>query len=78
MNFRLCLVISVFCVVLSIHHETEAKAILDFFFDTSKFQNNYYNNYHHRQPVEAPRPVGGKERFKQICNVIHGIGDCYA
>lgn len=80
MNLRLSSIIFVLCVILlTIHHETEAKAILDFFFDTSKFQNNYhYRHQYPAAPVQPQRPVGGKERFKQICNVIHGISDCYA
>lgn len=79
MNFRLNFILFVICFFsIVIQHETEAKAILDFLFDNSQYKNNY-KHYHHRAPQQQPvRPVGGKERFKQICNVIHGISDCYA
>lgn len=72
------LIVCVFAVVSQ--HETEAKSFLEFFFDNSKFQNNYQHHRHHghHQQPQLPKPVGGKERFKQICNVIHGINDCYA
>lgn len=62
-------------------NEVEAKPFLEFFYDTN-FKNSYHNpNHYHHQYVGRPepeKPVGGKERFKQICNVIHGISDCYA
>lgn len=67
--------------------ETDAKAFLEYFydsFDSPKFQqNSYHKHHHHRHHHQhavgaATEPVGGKERFKQICNVIHGISDCYA
>lgn len=81
MYFRLSAIWLIFCVfAVVIQPETEAKAFLESFFDYSKFQNNNYHHYnhrHHSQP-QSPKPVGGKERFKQICNVIHGISDCYA
>lgn len=32
----------------------------------------YNGNYERR-----PRPINGKERYNSICNVIHGIGNCY-
>lgn len=74
------LMLFVFAVV--IQYETEAKAILEAFFDYSKFQNNHYHHHRHHgnsaPQYPKPEPVGGKERFKQICNVIHGISDCYA
>lgn len=80
MNFRLSSILVVICIsVMVIQQETEAKAILDFLFDKSNYENNYqhYHHHHHTQQ-QPPRPVGGKERFKQICNVIRGISDCYA
>lgn len=85
MFFRWCsflLVVFVYSSLL-IQYETEAKPFLEFFFDTSKVKNSYYKHHHHHhgRPNVAPappQPVGGKERFKQICNVINGIDDCYA
>lgn len=79
MNFRLSSILLIVCVfAINIHHETKAKAILDYFFDYPKFHNNYQHRHHAYQQPKPPKPVGGKERFKQICNVIHGINDCYA
>lgn len=85
MYFRRYSILFVICVLFTLHiqQDTEAKPFLELFFDDSKFQNSYHKpNYYHRneygarpKPVE---PVGGKERFKQICNVIRGISDCYA
>lgn len=73
------------CIFVTlIQHETDAKAFLEYFYDSSKFQQNSYHKHHHRHHHHqhavgaAPEPVGGKERFKQICNVIRGISDCYA
>lgn len=79
MNFRLSSILLAFsAVLLTINHETEAKAILDFFFDTPNYQNDYHRHYQHTAPVQPQRPIGGKERYKQICNVVHGISRCYA
>lgn len=68
-------------VIQQQHHQVEAKAFLEFFYDSPKFQNVYHKHHrhpnHHVAPAH-PEPVGGKERFKQICNVIRGISDCYA
>lgn len=81
MYFRSVLLIV--CVLfIIVHNDVEAKPFLEYFFDNTNFENNYQHRQHHRhrhvnQP-EAPRPVGGKERYKQICNVIRGINDCYA
>lgn len=84
MSFRLSSILLIVCVfAIIVQRDTEAKAILDFFFDDTKYQHNNYQHQHrhraHQYPQpQAPEPVGGKERFKQICNVIRGINDCYA
>lgn len=74
-------ILFIVCIFVTlIQYETDAKAFLEFFYDSSKFQQNSYHKHHHRHHAvaPAPEPVGGKERFKQICNVIRGISDCYA
>lgn len=76
-------ILLIICIVVTlIENETEAKAFLEFFYDSPKFQYNSYHKHHHHHhavaPASPPEPVGGKERFKQICNVIHGINDCFA
>lgn len=51
----------------------DGKPFLDFLFDKQSFHSS------HHYPASGPRsePVGGKERYKQICNVIHGISSCF-
>lgn len=81
-------ILLIFCVfVILIDNETNAKPFLEFFYDSPKFQQiNYHKHHQHyshhnhvdASPPERPEPVGGKERFKQICNIIRGINDCYA
>lgn len=69
------------CIFVTlIQIEADAKPFLEFFYDSLKFQHNSYHkpHRHHAVAPAAPEPVGGKERFKQICNVIRGISDCYA
>lgn len=89
MFIRCRTILFIVCIFVTlIQHETDAKPFLEYFYDSLKFEQNSYNkhHHHHHHPVHhhhnavapAPEPVGGKERFKQICNVIHGIGDCYA
>lgn len=69
------------CIFVTlIQIEADAKPFLEIFYDSLKFQHNSYHkpHRHHAVAPAAPEPVGGKERFKQICNVIRGISDCYA
>lgn len=72
MNFRLSSILSIVCVlvvVVIVQHGTEAKSFLDYWFG---------HRNKHRAPPLPEQPVGGKERYKQICRVINGIGNCYA
>lgn len=81
MFIRCRTVLLVVCVFVTlIQNEADAKPFLEYFYDSLKFQHSSYHKPHHHHAVApaAPEPVGGKERFKQICNVIHGISDCYA
>lgn len=85
MNFRLNSFLLIVCTsLLVVQQGTEAKAFLELFYDNSKLQNNYHQHqyksqhYHRSNEPQAVKPVGGKKRFKQICNVINGINNCYA
>lgn len=81
MFIRCRTILFVVCVFVTlIQNEADAKPFLEYFYDSLKFQHNSYHKPHHHHAVApaAPEPVGGKERFKQICNVIRGISDCYA
>lgn len=78
MNNNLLFIILLFVginVLLLVVQETDAKSFYDIFFD--RRHRGYENSYGPNSYGPAPQPVGGKERYKQICNIQRGIGSCY-
>lgn len=73
MNFHLIYILILIC---ALNWTIDAKPFLDLLFDKQQFHSNHYHQ-HHGQAARPQEPIGGKERYRQICNVIHGISECY-
>lgn len=71
------LLICTFIVIASNHHAI-AELLSSILFDKWKLlKHKYHSNRPTPSPLPTKRPLGGKERYDEICRIQKGIPACF-